>query len=150
MQYNSPTIARITPQKIAGDAPLPPTVTCLRSRTKEGSKMYSVIGYCFPQSRRPAPSIRCIFWPEPEILPNTVRPFFLHAPFPRWNTGSTRSPARFWPGFPSVEATLTKSREGWNTKMMIFDRELIAFCFAVDRRSGNGDGDGREQRRWRD
>ena len=55
------------------------------------------------------------------------------------NTGSTRSSARLCPGFASVEDTLTNSREGWNTNIVSFDRELIAFCIAVDRRSGNGD-----------
>ena len=47
------------------------------------------------------------------------------------NVGSTRISDRFCPGFPSVEATLTNSRQGWNANTMSFDRELIAVWFYV-------------------
>lgn len=44
------------------------------------------------------------------------------------NTGRTSSFDRLCPGVPSVEATLTKSRQGWNTKKMSLDKELMALC----------------------
>lgn len=42
-------------------------------------------------------------------------------------TGNTSSSDRLCPGFPTVAATLTNRRQGWNTNMINFDRERIAF-----------------------